>query len=87
MVCEGFKQAGCMCYFAKGHNEQYGLYCGRLLLWAYLRPKTKGHNFKLKIPTSHSEGTQLACSQETRGGMKQYSIVGGWTLVSVHGNE
>jgi hypothetical protein len=60
--------------FAEGHNERYCLYYGRLLLWAYLRPKTKGHNFKLKIPISHGGGThlQLACSQETHCGMKQY---------------
>lgn len=74
MVCEGFKQADCMFSFAEGHNERYCLYYGRLLLWDYLRPKTKGHNFKLKISTSHSVGThlQLACSQETLGGMKQF---------------
>jgi hypothetical protein len=56
VVCERFKQAGCMFSFAEGHNERY---CLRLLLWAYLRPKTKGHKFKLKIPTSHSESTHL----------------------------
>jgi len=59
---------------AEGHNERYCLYYGRHLLGADLRPKIKGHNFKLKIPTSHSGGThlQLACSHETHCGMKQY---------------
>ena len=48
MVCEGFKEAGCIFSFAEGRNERYCLFYGRLLLWVYLRPRDI--TFSLRSP-------------------------------------